>query len=178
MRGPRCVPVTRGAVPVPLEALPSLLGRSDLGGHICHVPSAAAIASVIVRNFGVLCLSVAAHVLHLHRSRPWRRRETRQARQHPISTPNRPSPGATTKSPRPSATGPRRLTGSIRRPRRSKPRRTSAARARRGNPVVFDQFDVPARRQRRGLLPALPVRFQLHVRHGAPRVRGRGCLPA
>ena len=29
------------------------------------------------------------------------------------------------------------MAGSIRRPRRSKPRRTSAARARRGNPVVF-----------------------------------------
>ena len=27
--------------------------------------------------------------------------------------------------------------------------------------------DVPARRQRGGVLPALPVRQQLHVRHGA-----------
>ena len=33
--------------------------------------------------------------------------------------------------------------------------------------------DVPARRQRGGLLPALPVRQQLHVRHGAPRVTRR-----
>ena len=33
--------------------------------------------------------------------------------------------------------------------------------------------DVPTRRQRRGLLPALPVRFELHVRHGAPRVTSR-----
>ena len=34
--------------------------------------------------------------------------------------------------------------------------------------------DVPTRRQRRGLLPALPVRLELHVRHGAPRVRNAG----
>ena len=34
----------------------------------------------------------------------------------------------------------------------------------------------PARRQRGGLLPALPVRLELHVRHGAPRV-ARGPSP-
>ena len=42
MRRPRVVPVSRGTVPVPLEALPSLLSRPDFGGL---VPAAAAFAS-------------------------------------------------------------------------------------------------------------------------------------
>ena len=42
LRRPRVVPVSRGTVPVPLEALPSLLSRPDFGGL---VPAAAAFAS-------------------------------------------------------------------------------------------------------------------------------------
>ena len=98
---------------------------------------------------------------------------TLQAWQHPISSPSKPTRGRadSTRSPRPSATGPRRLTGSIRRRRRSRPRRTSAARAPcRLRTTAPRSIHVPARRQRGSLLPALPVRFELHVRHGAPRV--------
>jgi len=100
---------------------------------------------------------------------PWRRLETRQALQEPIS-PNRPTRRGVTTRNLPSATGPRKRAGSIRRRRRSKQRRTSAARAQRR--VFYGAAINPtARRQRGGLLPALPVRFELHVRHGAPRVR-------
>ena len=102
---------------------------------------------------------------------PCRRLERRQALQEPISSSSKPTRRAvTTRNPRPSATGPRRAAGSIRRPRLSKPRRTSAARAQRR--VFYGAaINPPARRQRGGLLPALPVRLELHVRHGAPRVR-------
>ena len=100
---------------------------------------------------------------------PCRRLETLRALQEPIS-PNRPTRRGVTTRNLPSATGPRKRAGSIRRRRRSKQRRTSAARAQRR--VFYGAAINPtARRQRGGLLPALPVRFELHVRHGAPRVR-------
>ena len=73
---------------------------------------------------------------------PWRRLETLHAL-HPPS-PTRPTRWRTTKSPQPSATGPRKRVGSIRRRRRSSPRRTSAARARRGNPVGLRLDNVRA----------------------------------
>ena len=92
---------------------------------------AAATAKVALRGDRV-CLSglpfSCFNFLHLHRSRPWRRRETRQARQHPIS-PSKPTRGrgVTTRSPRPSATPPLRRAGSTLRRRFAKPAPTSAA---------------------------------------------------
>ena len=123
-------------------------------------------ACVVRTSFGSPYRLLLPRAVCRPRSRPWRRLETLEAL---LSSPNKPTRrGVTTRSP-PSATAPRRRAGSTRRPRRSKPRRTSAARAQRR--VFYGAAINPtARRQRGGLLPALPVRLELHVRHGAPRV--------
>ena len=116
---------------------------------------------------------LAFQLIHAPSSRriAWHRLETRQARKPQPQLAD--AAAVTTKSP-PSATEPRKRGGS------TYARRAKAAAdvrgARGAGILLFDQFDVPARRQRRGLLPALPVRFELHVRHGAPRAGAR-CPP-
>ena len=125
-------------------------------------------ACVVRTSFGSPYRLLLPRAVCRPRSRPWRRLETLEAL---LSSPNKPTRRAATTRNLPSAAGPRKRAGSTRRRRRSKPRRTSAARARRGNFSDCTSSINAARRQRRGLLPALPVRFELHVRHGAPRVR-------
>jgi len=139
-------PCVKGRSPRPPLERWSRSWSVGFGRAITKGPSPWPLVACVVRN----CrqpLSSLRHPLFVlalvcrPRSSPWRRRETLQALQEPLSSPSKPTRRGVTTRNLPSATGPRKRVGSIRRRRRSSPRRTSAARARRGNPVGLRRLD-------------------------------------